>query len=179
MTLMVTGHRKLVPAGNVGSPWPEQNPAVQDHHARIHQALFDVIKRFHEFGHKDFISGMALGADMLFASAVLYGKLHNMPIRLIAAVPFKGQESKWPEHSQIKYNKVIAQADIIKIVCGGAYSPRKMQERNMWMVDHSNATLAVWDGKQSGGTYNCLKYAIKQKNQVLVMDPLTLNIKEL
>lgn len=38
--------------------------------------------------------------------------------------------------------------------------PWMYQRRNEWMVDNSdNAVLAVWDGTEKGGTFNCVKYA--------------------
>lgn len=44
------------------------------------------------------------------------------------------------------------------VVCGGGYSPEKMQRRNAWMVDHCDFLLACWDGSP-GGTGNCMAYA--------------------
>lgn len=99
------------------------------------------------------ISGMALGWDMAIASAAIM-----LEIPLIAAVPFKGLESKWPERSQIYYRRLLASASKVKIVSKGKYEPWKMQKRNEWMVDEGDLLLALWDGSK-GGTANCIEYA--------------------
>jgi len=47
------------------------------------------------------------------------------------------------------------------------------QKRNKWMVDNAEATIAVWDGVEKGGTWNCIKYAWEKNVPVLVIDPVT------
>ena len=54
------------------------------------------------------ISGMALGWDTALAEVAIERKIH-----LIAAVPFRGQESAWPEKSQRHYRWLLEQADQI------------------------------------------------------------------
>ena len=107
------------------------------------------------------VSGMALGWDMALALATLLLKR-----KLIASVPFKGQESKWPDITQERYKKLLSRASQVVIVSKGSYSAEKMQVRNEWMVDHADAILALWDGSR-GGTYNCIQYA-KKKNKKII-----------
>lgn len=99
------------------------------------------------------IVGGALGWDQAFAHA---GLNHGIPV--VTAVPFAGQESKWPKQSQDHYNWLLNQCADVVIVSEGGYSPYKMQVRNEWMVDNSDRTCALWDGT-SGGTGNCVSYA--------------------
>lgn len=99
------------------------------------------------------ISGMALGWDTAFAEAAV-----TLAIPLIAAVPFAGQESRWPPASQVRYRNLIAQASRVVIVCEGGYAPWAMQKRNGWMVDNCGRLFALWDGT-TGGTANCVAYA--------------------
>lgn len=99
------------------------------------------------------ISGMALGWDQRVAEASM---LAGIPF--VAAIPFYGQESKWPARAQAVYREIIAQAVETKIVSPGGYAPEKMQIRNRWMVDHANKMLAMWNGSP-GGTANCIEYA--------------------
>lgn len=103
------------------------------------------------------ISGMALGWDQALADCAIW-----MQIPLIAAIPFKGQERKWPLESQQNYQRILNQATTIKIVCEGEYVSWKMQKRNEWMVDNCDLVLALWDGSP-GGTANCIKYADGKK----------------
>lgn len=180
MGIMVTGHRKLVPAGHTGSPWPDQNPSVRAHHDVLRQTMAGVITNWHQqSGWIDCISGMALGADTLFAEAVLEVKRMGFPVRLIAAVPFAGQESKWTAKAQTKFREILSQADHVEIVSQGAYAPNKMQIRNKWMVDRALPVLAVWDGRQSGGTWNCIKYALQQGKWVMQLNPQTFQMNVL
>ena len=99
------------------------------------------------------ISGMALGWDTALALAAL-----DLGIPLVAAVPFAGQERKWPAPSQEIYRAIIARAEVV-IVCEGGYAPWKLQKRNEWMVDRADRMLALWDGNIGGGTANCIVYA--------------------
>ena len=39
------------------------------------------------------------------------------------------------------------------------------------MMDNSEAVIVVWDGT-TGGTKNCVDYALKQKKPILVIDPV-------
>ena len=104
------------------------------------------------------ISGMALGWDQAFAAAAVV-----LGIPFIAAIPFEGQERMWPNHSQIRYCRLLEHAARVEIIVerklpfniAGA-----MQTRNEWMVDNSIKLAALWDGS-SGGTCNCIRYAEK------------------
>lgn len=109
------------------------------------------------------ISGMALGWDQALAHATF--RL-DPELPFIAAVPFKGQESRWPQESRKDYQDLIRDAAEIVYVCDEGYAVWKMQKRNEWMVDNSDLILAMWDGS-SGGTANCIKYA-KSKNKPIV-----------
>lgn len=110
------------------------------------------------------ISGMALGVDQIAARACF-----DLSIPFIAAVPFKGQESKWPEKSQEYYRWLLSCADEVKIVSEGGYSAYKMQIRNQWMVNNSGLLIAVWDGSE-GGTGNCVDYARLRGKPIIRID---------
>lgn len=99
------------------------------------------------------ISGMAQGWDMALAHAAT-----NLRIPWTAAVPFAGQERRWPKETQAHYRALLALADKIVMVSPGGYSPYKMQVRNEYMVRHAWRVLALWDGS-AGGTANCVEFA--------------------
>lgn len=108
------------------------------------------------------ISGMALGFDMALAQAAIYSG-----IPFTAAIPFRGQEGKWPQSSQEYYQKLLNQADEIEEVSPPGYEAKKMHVRNEWMVNHSDKVIALWNGDLSGGTASCVKYAANQMRQVV------------
>jgi len=45
-----------------------------------------------------------------------------------------------------------------------------MQKRNDWMVDNSDAVIAIWNGAP-GGTANTVEYARKSGRSALAIDP--------
>jgi len=100
-----------------------------------------------------FVSGMALGWDTATALACL-----SLRIPLTCAIPFAGQELRWPEESQRVYRWILDRASNVVIVSPGAYAPHKMDLRNRWMVDNCDRLLALCNGT-NGGTANCLHYA--------------------
>jgi uncharacterized phage-like protein YoqJ len=106
------------------------------------------------------ISGMALGWDQALAQAAI-----NQEVPFIAAIPFEGQERLWPKNSIAKYEELLAKACERVIVSPGPYAVYKMYRRNVWMVDHADHILALWDGS-GGGTANCIAYALKQNKQI-------------
>lgn len=99
------------------------------------------------------ISGMALGWDQALAAAAV-----DLAIPFVAAVPFEGQEARWPTSSQREYQQVLCRAAEVVIVSPGSFSAQSMQSRNEWMTDRCDLLLALYDGSASG-TGNCIRYA--------------------
>jgi len=114
------------------------------------------------------ISGMALGWDQALAKAAI-----NLGIPLMAAIPFAGQERRWPETSKDTYHKLLEQATQLVVVSENVNVSNifrvatAMQRRNEWMVDHCHLLVTLWDGEESGGTWNCVRYAKKQQRAML------------
>lgn len=106
--------------------------------------------------HIEAISGMAQGWDQAFALAAL-----DMNIPLICAVPHVGQDSMWPALSRDRYASILQRAKKVVVVSSGSYAEWKMQRRNEWMVNHCTRLAALWNGS-SGGTGNCVQYAINK-----------------
>lgn len=102
------------------------------------------------------ISGMALGWDQALAHAAL-----NLDIPLVAAVPFKGFETRWPQLEQDKLSEILSRAQDVVYVSKPGYAAWKMQKRNEWMVDNGTLGFVLWDGSK-GGTANCVIYAHKK-----------------
>ena len=107
------------------------------------------------------ISGMALGWDQALAIAAI-----RLKIPVTAAIPFAGQEFKWPAKSQDLYLRILNNCAEQVIVCKGGFKPASMQIRNEWMVDHADTILALWNGS-SGGTANCVEFARYMKKPII------------
>lgn len=165
-TLCFTGHRPQ----KLGGFYGEKALAIQ---VPLQKRLIDIIHRAIEAGFDTFISGGALGVDQMAIEAVLHHKQAGATIKLIIARPFPSQGSKWPEAAQKKLANHCQAADEVVDVSPDPYEREKMSTRNEWMVDRSNAVVAVYNGGH-GGTGNCVTYARGKYTSVLVVNPYTL-----
>lgn len=115
------------------------------------------------------ISGMALGVDMLFAEMAI-----ERDLDLLAAIPCNGQDSRWPQKSKNRYNKILSYKNCKKVVIAKSYSPWVMQQRNKYMIDNCDVLIAVWNGS-SGGTCNAVQHAEKTSKKMIKINPLDCN----
>lgn len=154
MIVAATGHRPTkLTKGGLFKPYSDEQ----------FKALTELAKTWLRENDPDqAISGMALGWDQAIAQAAT-----ELLIPWWAAVPFHGQESKWPKASQKYYQSLILGAEKMFTITDGAYAPWKMQVRNEWMVNTCDTLLALWDGS-SGGTANCIKYAKTQSRVTII-----------
>lgn len=157
MIVAFTGHRPDKLGGYV-----LPNPTYKSICAKIETAL-------KELKPEKVISGMALGIDQWAANIAF-----KLGIPFLAAVPFIGQDGKWPLESRRIYKILLARATETVIVSEGAYAAAKLQVRNEWMVDQlqnpDDVLIACWDGSK-GGTGNCVAYAEKQKKMIYRIVP--------
>jgi len=165
-TLCFTGHRKI--GATYGAP---QEAALLTH-------LTGTVERAYDKGYRCFVSGGAIGTDQLAARAVIKLKQEKndlyLPypddVHLVIAKPFPNQSSKWPVHVREHFDWLCARADRVFAVSQGGYSADKMMVRNRSMVDVSDTVIAVWNGVQQGGTWNCIEYALSVGKCVLIVD---------
>lgn len=112
------------------------------------------------------ISGMALGWDQELAKACV-----SLDIKFHAYIPFVGQELRWPADAIQTYELLLKAADQVVYTDVGdpvqGYTPVKMFNRNIAMVDASDLILALWNGVNAGGTFNCVSYAVKRAKPVV------------
>jgi uncharacterized phage-like protein YoqJ len=146
-TIAVTGHRPEKLGG-----YQPYNPLRTQLTTKLEQRLMLILC---DHPNLVVITGMALGFDQWVA-----GSCRRLSIPYIAAVPFDGQERRWPETSQRIYIDLLKSASRVHVVCPGPYLSWKMQRRNVWMIDNCVYLIAAWDGSP-GGTANCVEYAKK------------------
>ena len=115
------------------------------------------IKSLIETGIYVFISGMAVGFDMLCAEIVLKLKKKYKNIELYCALPCKNQARFWSKHEQSRYNRIVKKADYVNYICEN-YSPVCMLKRNKFMVDNSKVIIAFYNS-ENGGTKQTINYA--------------------
>lgn len=179
-----TGHR------------PDKLPGKYDWDAPANQKLMKKIEEICTWlmeGNPDkrvyFYFGGALGVDqMAFEVCYKLKKQYGNRMLLAICVPFQKQSNAWKTSKSVeRYQKQLDEANFVinvdeaigynrcKNVPIGEYSVEKMQIRNEFMVDHSDLTIAVFDGTK-GGTKNCVDYAIKKGNELIVIHPKTLDV---
>lgn len=106
------------------------------------------------------ITGMALGADTLWALVGLKLKQQGYSVTLEAAIPCAEHYSRWKKEDQDRWHDIVKKADKVTYVSNKPYKGYLMQKRNEYMVDQCDALISVWDGTE-GGTKNCLDYMAK------------------
>lgn len=119
-------------------------------------------------------TGMALGADTLYALVLLDAKKHFPgKVKLHAEIPHPTQSAKWPrEEDRLRYNYIMNNADDSTLY-SDEYTPWCLQKRNEGMLDHGDHLIAIWDGtiKPKSGTSNAIKYSIRRGSGYYVLRP--------
>ncbi len=144
-TCCVTGHRSI-PLGEIST---------------ITQKLKQEVLLAIRDGYTHFISGFALGADLLFADIIVKMKKFY-PITLEAAIPYPGRMRTLDQ----KFQSLIACCDTVKIHSDHYFKGCYMY-RNRYMVDQSQRIIAVYDGRKTGGTIATLRYAQKKEIHIV------------
>ena len=125
-----------------------------------------------ERGYKKFISGMAMGADMICAEIVLMLRNIYPYIKLECAVPNYAFTESWAAEDIRRYSSILTRADSIKFVSESRiYSKRDLMLRNIYMVDSSELVIAVYTDGETGGTKNTIDYAVHKNKEVMLIAP--------
>jgi uncharacterized phage-like protein YoqJ len=103
-------------------------------------------------GYRTFISGMAPGFDLAAAEAVL--RLRVQGVRLVAAIPFRGQPHGCTADDRRRYDALLEASDEA-CVLAERYSLGCYYRRDDWMVDRSARMICWYDsaGGNSGTRY--------------------------
>lgn len=130
--------------------------------------LANALNRAFVAGARWFASGGAPGwdAEFLKQACSLRDQHADAGVLVGAYIPFPTYWHKWPISAGL-----ISSLDFIGKVNQGDYKVWKMHARNQFIVDESDAIVAVYDGRKSGGTYQTLKYARKKKVPVYWINP--------
>jgi len=136
----------------------------------IHQGINQLTNLALDRGITNFLTGMALGTDLLAAQIWIERQLSWEAIR-----PCGDQCNEWTWKQQERYYKLLNKATKQKTLYSH-YSKGVMQARDQYLVDNSQLCLAVWDGKQSGGTFLTIKMARKAQLPIIIFNPKTLEI---
>ncbi len=134
-------------------------------------ALFREIFSAYSCGVKIFISGMAMGFDIIAAETVLDLKKAKPDTKLVCAIPFREQAKDFTSDWQKRYFNILNVADEVIYVCED-YNRGCYFKRNRYMVDNSDIVITWFDGRQ-GGTANTIDYAKKKARTVINLNTVT------
>lgn len=145
-----------------------------------YEYLFDTIyfvckHLYLRYNVRQFITGGAQGTDQLAFWAVQQLAQRHQDIKNIVYIPFEGQEARWSVcglFGQTGYREMLRSASYVRVVSDTSSSGAFLM-RNKLMVDHSDAVIAVYDGKLSGCTEQTVNYAKSLGKRVIVIDPIT------
>ena len=116
-----------------------------------------------------FYSGMAEGADIWAAEAVMRLKATYPHIRLIAAVPFIGQRDHLHREYIDRYDKIISSCDGVAVI-SEKFIKSCYRKRNRFMVDKCDALIAIYDeSKYRSGSAQTVRYARSVGKDVTVI----------
>ena len=155
MICCVTGHRPK------GFPFPYGRASAnyRSYQLAVKNKVQELIAR----GFTVFLVGMAQGADMDFAEAVLAER--GCELALEAAIPCPNQTRGWGIKEKLRYHAILKRCTD-KHLISNAYHNGCMQERNAYMVDRADLVIAIWNGERHGGTWNTISYA-KRKGKLI------------
>ena len=143
-----TGHR-ILPFGTYG---------------RIYGAVTEEIKKLYSLGVRHFITGGALGFDMLCANAVLSLKKELTDVTLTLALPCIGHDARWQASDRAQMRDILNKADETVYV-SEEYTKYCMFKRNRFMVDNSLYCISYCT-KKTGGSYYTVNYAISRQREI-------------
>lgn len=138
-TCCVTGHRDI-PDGEI--------PKVRaDLEREVEKAIQD--------GFTEFLSGFASGVDQYFAEIVAAKKKQCPALRLVAVLPYRARIKSLSKGEDT--GALLNACDEVAVI-QETYSPSVYSKRNRYMVEHSERVIAVYDGRETGGTVNTIRF---------------------
>lgn len=146
-TCCVTGHRNL--------PQNEINKIKATLRRETDLAVAD--------GYTRFMSGFADGVDQYFSEIVLERKKARPELELVAVIAYQKRLDSLKGKG--KTNELLAAcADVI--VMQEEYHPSVYSHRNRYMVERSDRVIAVYDGREKGGTVRAIRFAHQMRKEL-------------
>ena len=166
--ISLTGHRPDKLAGY------DMN---QPYYHRLFQRLVAIIEHaLASYPVVECHSGMALGADTVWADAIVacQAKYGRDRVPFVAEIPSFGQSRRWPPRSRAKWTELMAHANTVR-----QYAPQNvgrsyayiLNQRNIGMIEACDMLIAVYNGEASGGTANGVKDGIRLGKWIYTIDP--------
>lgn len=131
--------------------------------------LRETIEGLYACGMRTFLSGMAVGFDLAAAEAVVACRADCPELRLVAVVPFAGQQNRFGPTDRSRYERLLAGADDA-VVLSELYYRGCYAVRNDYLTDHASVLVAWYDGSR-GGTQYTVRRALAMGREVRNLHP--------
>lgn len=161
-TVCFTGHRPQT----LTFLWDEESEKSKKLKRTLRETIIELIENENAV---HFISGMAIGVDMICAEIVLELKDEYPHITLECAIPCETQAVKWSQRYRDRYFRIIELSDK-ETLLQTHYTSDCMIKRNRYIVDKSDFIIAVWNGSRSG-TGNTVAYAKSKNKNIVKINP--------
>lgn len=90
-------------------------------------------------------------------------------LRLVAVIPFRGQESRFPAVDRERFRRVLAAADH-SVTLSPSYHAGCYAVRNNYLVEHAALLVAWYDGSP-GGTHYTVRRALVRGLEFINLHP--------
>ena len=131
---------------------------------RLNKAVIELLDE----GVVNFVSGFALGFDLMAAEEVLRLKESYPQARLIAALPCTDQNCRWAEEDRLLYQRLLDRADEVVYVSKRPYFNECMKIRNKYLVEVSRVCVAYFcEERPRSGTGQTVRLAKKDSCKVV------------
>lgn len=154
LSVAFTGHR----ADSL--PWGFNESS--DECFKLKAGLLRAIRCAYTEGKRCFLSGMASGVDIYAAEAVLQLRETLPGIALVCVFPCPSRDSR---------SAAIAAAADSVIVLSSEYCAGCMKRRNRFLVENASMLIAVYDGRQTGGTFQTVGMAARRGLRTVILNP--------
>lgn len=143
----VTGHRNL--------PWKEME--------RVRPVLRQEIERAVADGYDCFMSGFTEGVEQDFVEIVMEKQKDTPSLELIAVLPYRKRLESLKEKGRT-YEMLEACSEVI--VVQEEYHPSVYSRRCRYMAERCGRVVAVYDGREKGGTARMIRFAHMLKKEL-------------
>lgn len=173
IVLSLTGHR---PTKLDGYKLYGSNHMLRPYYQRLYNRLILAITNaLSKYDTVECHSGMALGADTIWALAIVAMKQqHPTRVTFVAEIPDYNQPSRWFGADQARWQELIDQADVINTYASqnpNRSYPYILNQRNIGMIQACDVLIAIYDGISTGGTANGVRDGKRLGKRIVTLDP--------
>ena len=126
----------------------------------LRSALLRHIAALYDQGYTDFLSGGAMGFDLLAAEAVLTLRPALPGLRLLMILPCHGQDKAYPPADKARYRDILDQADLVRYTAHDYYRGC-MLARDRVLAEAAHYCLCYLTRSTGGTAYTVRQCALR------------------